>query len=96
MTETRRLKNVVIFVIILNFVLSRKIVNFFKEVIYFFCCQGHLKHFLKNYRFCRKFENDASSGGRGGSCFYVIMMHRVQKLICDTPLGIKTFTDQFE
>ena len=33
-----------------------------------FCCQGHLKHFLENYVFCRKFGNDTYSR-RWGACY---------------------------
>ena len=42
----------------------------FKDVIYLFCCLGHLKHFLENYVFCQKSGNDTCSRrwGRGGPC----------------------------
>ena len=30
----------------------------FKDVIYIFCYQEHLKHFLENYVFCQKSGND--------------------------------------
>ena len=41
-----------------------------KNVIYLFCCQGHLKHFLENNVFCRKSGNDTCSRrwAREGSC----------------------------
>ena len=42
--------------------------QFLKNVILFLCCQGHLKNFLQNYRFCQKPWNDAYSRG-GGSCY---------------------------
>ena len=60
-----------------------------KDVIYLFCCQGHLKHFLENYVFCRKSGNDTCSRrwARGeGHVVCVIMTHCVQKSICDSPL----------
>ena len=70
--------------------------RFFGDVIYLFCCQGHLKHFLENYGFYRKSGNDAYStgcrvwgvggSGVGGHVIYVIMMHYVQNLMCELPL----------
>ena len=48
-----------------NYMLIKK---FLKNVIYFLCCQGRLKYFLQNYRFCQKSWNDAYSRG-GGSCY---------------------------
>ena len=42
--------------------------RFFKDVIYLFCCQEYLKHFLKNNRFRQKSGNDACSGN-GESCY---------------------------
>ena len=50
----------------------------FKDVIYLFCCLGHLKHFLENYVFCQKSGNDTCSRrwGRGEShVVCVIMTH---------------------
>ena len=38
-----------------------QIKEFFKDVMYLFCCQGHLIFFLENYLFSRKSENDAYS-----------------------------------
>ena len=43
--------------------------QFLRDVVYIFCCHGHLKHSLKNYRFCRKSGNDAYSRGLGDSCY---------------------------
>ena len=37
--------------------------------MYLFCCQGHVKHFLENYRFCRKSENDTIAEGEGVMLF---------------------------
>ena len=45
-----------------------QIKRFFKNVIYLFYCQGHLKHFLENYRLCRKSGNDAYSR-EWGTCY---------------------------
>ena len=42
---------------------------FFKYVICFFRCQGHLKQFLENYRFCQKSGNHAYSWAFEGSCY---------------------------
>ena len=39
---------------------------FFKDVIYLFCCQGHLKQFLENYQLCQKSGNNTYSAGWGG------------------------------
>ena len=36
-----------------------KIKRFFKDLLDLFHCQGHLKHFLEDDRFCRKSGNDA-------------------------------------
>ena len=44
--------------------------------------------FLKNYRFSQKSGNDAYIRG-WGSCYWVIMTHCIQKLICDSSLIIK-------
>ena len=38
-----------------------QIKRFFKDVIYLFCFQVYLKHFLENYWFCRKSRNGAYS-----------------------------------
>ena len=44
--------------------------RFIKDVIDLFCCQGYLKHFLKDYRFWRKSGNDAYNRSGGGmSCY---------------------------
>ena len=32
-----------------------------KDVIHLLSCQGHLKHFLEKYRFCRKSGNESNS-----------------------------------
>ena len=43
---------------------------FFKDVIYLFCCRGHLKHFLENYDFVENLEMTHITGGGGrGSCY---------------------------
>ena len=34
-----------------------------KYVVYICCCYGHLKHFLENYRFCQKSENEVYNTG---------------------------------
>ena len=41
----------------------------FKDVIFLFCCQGHLKQFLENYVFCQNLEMTqvVKGGGEGGS-----------------------------
>ena len=49
--------------------------GFFKDAIYLFCCQGHLKHCLENSQFCRKPENDVGcegggEGAEGGLCYW--------------------------
>ena len=41
-----------------NYMLIKR---FFKTLIFFFCCQGHLKHFLENYQFFWKSTSDACS-----------------------------------
>ena len=43
--------------------------RFFKDVIYLFCFQKHLKQFLENYRLYRKSGDDVYSRGYGGSCY---------------------------
>ena len=41
---------------------GKKLTNNYMQIKrFFFCCQGNLKHFLENYRFCRKSGNDAYS-----------------------------------
>ena len=67
-----------------NYMINRR---FFKDVIQLFCRQGHLKHFLENYRFCRKSGNYAYSRWWGmGHVISVILTHCVRKLICDSSL----------
>ena len=47
-----------------------QIKRFFKDVVYLFCCQGHLKNFLESYWFSQKSGSGAYSSGWGerGSC----------------------------
>ena len=63
-----------------------EIKRFFKHEFYRFCCQGRLKHFLKNYKFCRKSGNYTYNRGCRGHVIYIIMTHYVRKSICDSPL----------
>ena len=62
--------------------------RFFKDAIYLFSCQGHLKQFIGNYQFRQKSGNDAYSRGLGGHVICVIMTHRAQKSIYDISLMV--------
>lgn len=63
---------------------------FFKDVVYLFFCQVHLKHFLQNYQVCQKSGNDRYSWRQGGYVICVITKHCVRKPLCD-PLSSTTF-----
>ena len=78
----------------------KEIKLFLKDAIYLFCCQGHLKQFLENYRFCRKSENDAYSWGcgrRDGHVICVNITHCIRKFICDSLLTyLYTYQDRIK
>ena len=58
----------------------------FKDVIYLFCCQGHLKHFLEKHRFCRIWElTHIVRGGVGVHVICIIMTHCIRNR-CDSLL----------
>ena len=74
---------------VLLFLLSPRMgrfLQFFKDVIYFLCCQEYLKHFPENHWFCRKSRNDKYSRGGESHVICVIMTYCIRKAICAHPL----------
>ena len=72
--------------------------RFFKDIIYLFCRQEHLKHVLENCRFCRKSRNDAySRGGVGGRVHVicVIMKYCLRTSTCIKKLPCYEFLFNF-
>ena len=71
---------------------GKKLTNNYMQIKrFFFCCQGNLKHFLENYRFCRKSGNDAYSKRWRGHVICVNTTHCVRESICDSPLTVKNY-----
>ena len=62
-----------------------------KDVIYLFCCQGHLRHFLENNGFCQKSGNDMGVRGGGG----VMLFGSLWCITYDNQYAIHSYLNTF-